>query len=188
MAPPTTTTSDRPFIEVQPKNIFETPFIRQRDNNTIQFADKGKRYDILYLPIELFTNRIQLFKWNATRKSYSTYRIPLNLLYSLGFFSTSHLNTLIHYTPISIDWNVLLFYAGIKYLSNLNEIDMSEQKSQVDSSSKVFEWPSKDESHAESSKFAFSIIFGVKSIGLLAPMASSCHKWAALVCFNCQFC
>lgn len=42
----------------------------------------------------------------------------------------------------------------MKYQSNLNEIDKSEQKSQVDSSSKVFEWPSKDESHAES-KFIF---------------------------------
>lgn len=41
-------------------------------------------------------------------------------------------------------------FSGMKYQSNLNEIDKSEQKSQADSSSKVFEWPSKDEPHAHS--------------------------------------
>lgn len=57
---------------------------------------------------------------------------------------------------------------GLKYQSNLNEIDKSEQKSQVDSSSKVFEWPSKDEEHADSkyfeSPFTFSDIFNLNFI------------------------
>lgn len=44
----------------------------------------------------------------------------------------------------------MFLFSGLKYQSNLNEIDKSEQKSHVDSSSKVFEWPSKDESHADS--------------------------------------
>lgn len=47
MAPPPTTTPDRPLYEIQSKNIFETPIYRQRDNNTIQFSDKGKRYTAL---------------------------------------------------------------------------------------------------------------------------------------------
>lgn len=38
----------------------------------------------------------------------------------------------------------------MKFQSNLNEIDKFEQKSQADSSSKVYEWPSKDEAHVES--------------------------------------
>lgn len=38
----------------------------------------------------------------------------------------------------------------MKYQSNLNEIDKSEQKSQSDSGSKVYEWPSKENSHVES--------------------------------------
>lgn len=51
----------------------------------------------------------------------------------------------------------------MKYQSNLNEIDKSEQKLQVDSSSKVFEWPSKDESHADSKFFSLSF-YVLKSI------------------------
>ncbi|XP_055296835.1 lachesin-like [Sitodiplosis mosellana] len=95
LAPPPTTTSERPFPDIQPKNIFETPIFRQRDNTTIQFTDKG-----------------------------------------------------------------------LKYQSNLNEIDKSEQKSQGDSSSKVFEWPSKDESHAASGASSVSGVQRVsKSIG-----------------------
>lgn len=41
-------------------------------------------------------------------------------------------------------------FLGMKFQSNLNEIDKFEQKSQADSSSKVYEWPSKDEAHVES--------------------------------------
>lgn len=41
-------------------------------------------------------------------------------------------------------------FPGMKFQSNLNEIDKFEQKSQADSSSKVYEWPSKDEAHVES--------------------------------------
>lgn len=41
-------------------------------------------------------------------------------------------------------------FLGMKFQSNLNEIDKFEQKSQADSSSKVYEWPSKDEAHIES--------------------------------------
>lgn len=44
IAPPSTTTTDRPYLEIQPKNMFETPIFRQRDNNTIHFNDKGKNY------------------------------------------------------------------------------------------------------------------------------------------------
>lgn len=43
--------------------------------------------------------------------------------------------------------------SGIKYQSNLNEIDKFEQKSQSDILSKVYEWPTKDQSH--DSKFYF---------------------------------
>lgn len=43
-----------------------------------------------------------------------------------------------------------LNFVGMKFQSNLNEIDKFEQKSQADSSSKVYEWPSKDEAHVES--------------------------------------
>lgn len=53
--------------------------------------------------------------------------------------------------------NRLFSFSGLKYQSNLNEIDKSEQKSQVDSSSKVFEWPSKDEAHVDS-EFNFNLI------------------------------
>lgn len=43
MAPPLTTTPERPFFDIQTKNnIFETPIFRQRDNKTNQFTDKGK--------------------------------------------------------------------------------------------------------------------------------------------------
>lgn len=53
--------------------------------------------------------------------------------------------------------------SGIKYQSNLNEIDKFEQKSQTDILSKVYEWPAKDDSH--DSKFYFlkqSFIFSSK--------------------------
>lgn len=42
------------------------------------------------------------------------------------------------------------FISGMKYQSNLNEIDKSEQKSQADTSSKVFEWPPKDDAQTDS--------------------------------------
>lgn len=51
----------------------------------------------------------------------------------------------------------LVYISGLKYQSNLNEIDKSEQKSHVDSSSKVLEWPSKDESRAASKCFEFKL-------------------------------
>lgn len=54
-------------------------------------------------------------------------------------------------------WNWMeqncLCVPGTRYQSNLNEIDKSEQKSQVDGSSKVIEWSTKDESHAASKCF-----------------------------------
>lgn len=42
IAPLTTTTPDRPIIEIQPKNNFDTSIFRQSDNNSIHFIDKGK--------------------------------------------------------------------------------------------------------------------------------------------------
>lgn len=50
-APPPTTTPERPFLEIQPKNIFDTPIFRQRDNNTIQFTDKGNIVTINFMAI-----------------------------------------------------------------------------------------------------------------------------------------
>lgn len=55
--------------------------------------------------------------------------------------------------PFNVSGFLFCFFGilGIKYQSNLNEIDKSEQKSQsADSSNKVHEWPSKDESFTES--------------------------------------
>lgn len=49
-----------------------------------------------------------------------------------------------------------ILFLGLKFQSNLNEIDKFEQKSQADSSSKVYEWPSKDEAHVES-KYTYEI-------------------------------
>lgn len=42
---------------------------------------------------------------------------------------------------------ISVLISGIKYQSNLNEIDKFEQKSQADILSKVYEWPAKDDSH-----------------------------------------
>lgn len=50
------------------------------------------------------------------------------------------------------------FISGMKYQSNLNEIDKSEQKSQADTSSKVFEWPPKDDAQTDS-KFQLLALF-----------------------------
>lgn len=55
-APPPTTTPERPFLEIQPKNIFDTPIFRQRDNNTIQFTDKG---NFMWLTVITLANYIQ---------------------------------------------------------------------------------------------------------------------------------
>lgn len=52
-----------------------------------------------------------------------------------------------------------LSVSGMKYQSNLNEIDKSEHKSQADGSSKVYEWPSKEESHTNSKWFFFRWIW-----------------------------
>lgn len=54
--PPTTTTStpERPFLENQSKNIFDSPIFRQRDNTTIQFTDKGNQsYNFFLWPLVL---------------------------------------------------------------------------------------------------------------------------------------
>lgn len=45
----------------------------------------------------------------------------------------------------------LYCFAGTKYQSNLNDIDKSEQKSIVDSSNKMIDWPSKDDNSSNSS-------------------------------------
>lgn len=66
--------------------------------------------------------------------------------------------------------------SGLKYQSNLNEIDKSEQKSQVDSSSKVFEWPPKDESHADSKFIAVNFI-----------VIHFCEQYFLKALFRCAF-
>lgn len=84
IAPPTTTFNyipDRSAIDIQPKQNFDSPTYRQPDNNSIQFNDKG-----------------------------------------------------------------------IKYQSNLNEIDKFEHKSQSDTASKAYEWPASSKENAVGSK------------------------------------
>lgn len=43
-----------------------------------------------------------------------------------------------------------ILFSGLKFQSNLNEIDKFEQKSQADSASKAYEWPTQDGAHANS--------------------------------------
>lgn len=43
-----------------------------------------------------------------------------------------------------------ILFSGLKFQSNLNEIDKFEQKSQADSASKAYEWPTQDGTHANS--------------------------------------
>lgn len=84
IAPPTTTFNyipDRSAIDIQPKQNFDSPTYRQPDNNSIQFSDKG-----------------------------------------------------------------------IKYQSNLNEIDKFEHKSQSDTASKAYEWPASSKENSVGSK------------------------------------
>lgn len=70
----------------------------------------------------------------------------------------------------------MCLFSGMKYQSNLNEIDKSEQKSQADSSSKVFEWPSKDESHAESKFANYLFLFNLQKWTFNENIELSTHR------------
>lgn len=44
----------------------------------------------------------------------------------------------------------VVLFLGLKFQSNLNEIDKFEQKSQADNPIKAYDWTPKDEAHVES--------------------------------------
>lgn len=50
---------DRSSIDIQPKQNFESPTFRQPDNNSIQYTDKGVKYQSNLNEIDKFEHKSQ---------------------------------------------------------------------------------------------------------------------------------